>query len=38
MLTIKVDSVTKEWVVAELQTTEENLIQLYAELKSDGSD
>jgi hypothetical protein len=38
MTVIVVDEVTKEWVVTELQMTEENLIQLYAELGSDCGD
>jgi hypothetical protein len=31
MTAIVVDEVTKEWVVTDLQMTEEDLIQLYAD-------
>ncbi len=33
MTVIVVDQVTKEWVVTDLQMTEEDLIQLYEELE-----
>jgi hypothetical protein len=35
---IVVDEVKKEWVVTEVQMTEEDLIQLYVELEGDCSD
>jgi hypothetical protein len=38
MTAIVVDEVTKEWVVTELQMTEEDLIHLYSELASESSD